>query len=95
MSRAEQRLEYMRIREEVGELRQEILMIDQRLMRLIEKIRRDLCNVGLELTQDPMARLKKWHDSGIVEAGELVRRSQEIQPVLAQKEQALKSYDSA
>lgn len=95
MSKEEQHLEYMRIREEVSELRREALMIDQGLMRMIGKIRRELCDAGLELTSDPMLRLRKWHDSGIAEAGELVRRSQEIEPLLAQKEEALKGYDAA
>jgi hypothetical protein len=95
MSREEQDLERMRIREEIRELSQEILMIDQRLMRMVDKIRHGLCDVGLELMQEPAARLKRWQESGIVEAGELVHRSREIQPLLAQKEQALKSYDDA
>ena len=93
MSKEDQQLEYMRAKEKAVELRQELLCIDQRLLGMLQGLRSGLCNAGIDLFPEPMARLKTWQESGIVEAAELVKRSRDIQPILEQKEQFLKAYD--
>ena len=93
MSKEDQQLEYMRAKEEVVELRRELLAIDQRLLGMVGMLRDKVCGGGFEFDVDPMARLTKWQQSGIVEAAELVSRSREIQPILEQKERFLRDYD--